>query len=146
MTSTAVDVEQGSLSQRAVNSQVSSNHEKASFVDEQSNSEEISGNAWGPHDAWVPPSLLLTEAHLVQLFCRAYPFPVEPDEVEETHQLTLRQVRLYRCLPLRLIFCSHRALFVGACLGAVGMPTPLGPLNIGPDQIHQLVHPTSISG
>jgi len=29
---------------------------------------------------------------------RAYPFPVEPDEMEETHQLTFRQAQL----PIRL--------------------------------------------
>ncbi|KAF9652330.1 OPT superfamily oligopeptide transporter [Thelephora ganbajun] len=84
MASTAIDVEQSSLNQRAVGAQPSLDYEneKTGFNDGQSSSEEKPGKVWRPEDA-------------------SQPFPVEPDEMEETHQLTFR------------------SLFVGVCLGAV---------------------------
>lgn len=84
MASTAIDVEQNSLNQRVVGPQVSTDFEdeKGGFADGLSADEEKPSKAWEPQDA-------------------EYPFPVEPDEMEEAHQLTLR------------------ALLVGSCLGAV---------------------------
>jgi len=53
MASTAIDVEQGSLNQRAVDTQASSEfeNEKVGFVDDQSSSGEKPGKAWRPEDA-----------------------------------------------------------------------------------------------
>jgi len=53
MASTAIDVEQSSLHQRAVGAHISSEfeNEKAGSNDGQSSSEENPGNAWRPEDA-----------------------------------------------------------------------------------------------
>lgn len=84
MASTAIDVEQKSLNHRGVDPLASADFEdeKGGFTEGLSPDEEKPRKAWRPEDA-------------------AYPFPVEPDEMEETHQLTVR------------------ALLVGSCLGAV---------------------------
>lgn len=84
MAPTAIDVGQSDLNQCVVSSQAPADFEdeKAGFTDIASSDEEKPSNVWQPQNA-------------------AYPFPLEPDEVEETHQLTLR------------------ALLVGSCLGAV---------------------------
>lgn len=52
MASTAIDVEQGSLNQRAVDTQASSDfeNEKVGSADDRS-SEEKPGKAWRPEDA-----------------------------------------------------------------------------------------------
>ena len=53
MASTAIDVEQSSLSQRAVGARTSSEFEseKVELNDGQSSSEENPGEAWQPEDA-----------------------------------------------------------------------------------------------
>lgn len=83
MASTATDIEQSNLNQRTISPRASPDYEdeKASFPD-QSSEEEKPRSELRPQDA-------------------AFPFPVESDEMEETHQLTFR------------------ALLVGSCLGAV---------------------------
>lgn len=53
MPSAVIDVEESSLDQRAVVSQVSPGYEdeKADFTDEQLSSEDKSADAWQPQDA-----------------------------------------------------------------------------------------------